>query len=629
MTHPDDPGVRQSVAPTPDDVIRLREQLTASERRAAALAELTALMSEGRDPLELAQRGVELTARTTRSDGAFVYLWDKETELLVLRAATEGHQRNHLGRVRLRMGEGVTGWVALMRQPVVIPERPWDDPRFKPFPDLREHTFRSMLAVPIVAPGEEVLGVFTLYSVRPHAFLDSDVSLATEVGSLLANGLMQAETVTQLRVQSAAAQFLRDLPDNAWGSLDECVTVMAAYCLADLEADVCVVEVTTDHSQPQTAIHGVSASAAFREEHAPALPHGKLTRSSVLKLLTDTGLDRLRIPLGAAAPIGAVTCYRRRRFGPDDETLLEGIGAQIAAGTLSLYGNERVRPLLDELYTAPDPATTEAILRRYGWKPRPTWATAIQITAGDPGAFHVPDDERIRTALGDVLAGGVSEYILLGTGPRLLALAWGDPAARDRLAGRLERLAAQPSVQLTAGLSPIAATTAELHHAIRHANYCGRWADLIGPRHGGVVKYEDIAHLRLLPTVVVQRSSEIRRLLKSLGRIVRYDLDNSTELAQTLDSLLTHSGSAAKASSELFIHRNTLRQRIQRVEELIGEPPEEFTDWISAGVAIRIARESEAQLRDDANGPMTACPLGVLSIGSDCCGLPSNCVHNR
>ncbi len=64
-------------------------------------------MNEGRDPLALAQRGVEVTARATRAAGAFVYLWDRDTDQLVLRAATAGFHQGHIGRVRRRMGEGV------------------------------------------------------------------------------------------------------------------------------------------------------------------------------------------------------------------------------------------------------------------------------------------------------------------------------------------------------------------------------------------------------------------------------------------------------------------------------------------------------------------------------------------
>lgn len=605
------------------DLDGLRELLAASERRAATFADLTALMNEGRDPLALAQRGVEVTARATRAAGAFVYLWDRDAEQLVLRAATAGFHQAHIGRVRLRMGEGVTGWVALMRQAVTIADAPYKDPRFLPFPGLRETAFQSMIAVPIVAPGEDVLGVFTLYANDKHFFHASDVSLATEVGALLASGLVQAETVDQLKVQSAAAQFLRELPDEAWGSLERCLGAMATLCVNDLDADICIVEVTTDHSQPGIGNHGLSISERFREEYRGVLTGKRLDRAYVMSLVGELDLQRLRIPLGAAAPIGAVTCYRQRRFTRSDETLLEGLGAQIAAGALSLYGMERARPVLDQLFAAPGSATSEAILKRFGWRSRQGWATVIraEIIGGD---VRSPTDDRVRELLHEVVGVHADDHVLLGGGTKFLAVCAGDAKARDAMVRRLAEVSTGRNVRLAAGVGPHAQDAAELHRSIRHASHCAHWAELTSPGGGATVTYEEVARLRLLPRAAVADAGALGRLIDSLVELVRYDLENGTELAHTLDVFLTNSGHAARSSAALFIHRNTLRQRIQRVEELIGHSPEDFEDWVTAGLAVRIVRESERDVAAAGRAPQ--CPHNVLTLGRACCGVPSNCV---
>lgn len=75
-----------------------------------------------------------------------------------------------------------------------------------------------------------------------------------------------------------------------------------------------------------------------------------------------------------------------------------------------------------------------------------------------------------------------------------------------------------------------------------------------------------------------------------------HDIENTTDLAETLDSFLTNSRAAAKSSAELFIRRNTLRQRIQRIEELIGRSPTDLEDWVTAGAAVRLIRESEKEI---------------------------------
>jgi GAF domain-containing protein len=572
------------------DLATLREALVFAERRAATLAELTALMSEGRDPLALAQRSVELTARATRAAGAFVYLWDRDAERLVLQAGTEGWQRAHLGRIKLRMGEGITGWSALMRRTVVIPKDHLKDPRSRPFPELHESSFKSMIAVPIVAPGEEVLGVFSLWAPTEDAFTSTDVNLASEVGSLLASGLIQAETVNQLRIQSAAARFLRDLPDEAWGSLDQCLRSMARQCGLHLEADVCMIELGTDRAYPHGATTAIVTAQRFRDAGELQMPDEDLDRGCLAQLLEPLGMQRLRIPLAAAAPIGAVTCYRLRPFTAEDELLLEAIGTQAAAGVLSLPGTERIRSAVSQLLSAPDPAATQRLLRRYGWQPQPATAVVIRIhpASGDPVD---QDDDRVQADLAGVLGADSRNVLLLGGQGHYLALAEGEAASREQLIRRISDLGCRPRMTLTAGVGPAFSAPEQAHAAIQRALAASQWAELAAQGGSAVVRYEDVGHLRRLPGTALEMSAPLKTLLDALDAVVRYDLDNGTDLAQTLDALLANGGSVARTSSELFIHRNTLRQRIQRIEELIGRSPEQFEDLIIAGMAARLVRK--------------------------------------
>jgi putative methionine-R-sulfoxide reductase with GAF domain len=578
------------------DLATLRESLVFAERRAATLAELTALMSEGRDPLALAQRSVELTARATRAAGAFVYLWDRDAERLVLQVGTEGWQRAQLGRIQLRMGEGVTGWSALMRQTVVIPKDHLKDPRSRPFPELHESSFKSMIAVPIVAPGEEILGVFSLYAPTEDAFTSPDVNLASEVGSLLASGLIQAETVNQLRIQSAAARFLRDLPDEAWGSLRQCLHSMARQCALHLEADVCMIELATDRAHPHGATTAIVTTQRFRDEHGAGVPDEDLDRGCLAQLLEPLSMRRLRIPLAAAAPIGAVTCYRLRQFTPEDELLLEAIGTQAAAGVLSLSGTERTRPAVSELLSAPNLATTQRLLRRHGWQRQPASAIVLRIHPASAGEAVDQDDDRMRAALVDVFGADNRNFLLLGGQGHYLALAEGEPASREALIQRIGDLGRRPRMRLTAGIGPASAPE-QAHAAIQQALVASRWAELAASGGSAVVRYEDVAHLRQLPGTALEMSAPLKTLLDALGAVVRYDLDNGTDLAPTLDALLANSGSVTGTSSELFIHRNTLRQRIQRIEELIGQSPEHFEDAVIAGLAARLVNRARKQPR--------------------------------
>lgn len=614
------------------DLEALRRALAASERRAATLAELTALMSEARDPLALAQRAVELTARATKADGAYIYLWDRDDERLVLRVATDGWQQRAVGAIRLRLGEGLAGWSALMRQPVRVPKDPTLDPRFQPFPDLRETSFHSMVAVPIVAPGEEVLGVFALYAHDEESFRDPDVSLATEVGALLASGLVLAETLIKLQVQSAAARFLRDLPDDAWSSLDRCLRVMAGNCAVDLDADLCLLEVTTDRTVAQGHLHVVATAERFDEAHPEVVRAGGHNKAALGQLIEPLGLSRLRIPLGVAAPIGAITVYRSRRFTSEDEVLLEAIGAQIAAGALSLIGSERIRPVRDRLFAAPDPDSTEQLLLGLGWKRRTTTPVVLRLRS-DSSAGSTPRDEPARELATDALNQPGRRVELLGeAGQYLVLVETPNLGSRSDLINQLNELGRRAGVRLSAGIGPAASSLKDIHRALRQATLASQWALLAAGSDPLVVGFEDIAHLRMVPAAALGMSDSLRTLLGMLGAVVNYDLENGTDLAQTLEAFFANSGSVARASEALFIHRNTLRQRIQRIEELIGQSPETFEDWISAGLAARLVRMSKAEIGQAPSARSPArCPSGVSTIGKACCGYATACVvipHN-
>lgn len=615
-----------AVAATPpvQDVEKLRSLLVAAERRAKTLYELTALMNEGRNPLELAQRSVELTARATRADGSFIYLWNADLERLVLRVATEGWQKAFLGRIQLRIGEGITGWSALMRQTVVVNQAPLQDPRAIEFPELRESAFKSMIAVPILEPGGEVLGVFSLYAGHENAFTTpADINLASEVGALLASGLVQAETLGRLRTQSAVARFLADLPIDSYVSLERCLDVVAGRVAGHLEADVCVIELTENWGEASGRA-AVVVDPAFADQHH--LDPDRLDRAELAELAQRDGLARLRIPLGAAHPAGALTCYRSRRFTAQDTDLAEAISAQAAAAITSLLGRDVVAPILDRLLEPADAESVERLLTGLGWRPGPTRIFAVRTHLSSPA--DITQARRIRAELrsfadeypGSIAVSGGQDDLLFISGSSLSR----PPDAE--FSARIASLCTRPGIHITAGSGPMARTASMLHPSLGHALTASRWAELAGSN-GAVVDYADIAHLRLLPRIALGMSVELRGVVDALSGLVTYDLAQGTDLAKTLDCFVTNRGSVTKTSAQLFIHRNTLRQRLRRIEDLTGQSPEEFDNWVTAGLAARMIEQSEGELAHagPSHGERPRCPRGVVTVGASCCGLVRSC----
>ena len=67
----------------------------------------------------------------TGSDACLVYLCDNASNEIVLRASQLPHDAE-IGKVRMKMGEGITGWVAVHNSVVALPRNAAHDSRFNP-----------------------------------------------------------------------------------------------------------------------------------------------------------------------------------------------------------------------------------------------------------------------------------------------------------------------------------------------------------------------------------------------------------------------------------------------------------------------------------------------------------------
>ncbi|MFN7925393.1 MAG: GAF domain-containing protein [Bryobacteraceae bacterium] len=132
-----------------------------------------------------------LTVQVTACDACLVYLLDKEEQEIVLRASQVPHA-SELGQLRMKMGEGVTGWVAEHKEPVSLTSNAAADPRFKTFGALVEDTYEAFLSVPLVSGGE-VIGVVNVHHRKQHAHTEEEISLASFVGEQMGIAIARAK----------------------------------------------------------------------------------------------------------------------------------------------------------------------------------------------------------------------------------------------------------------------------------------------------------------------------------------------------------------------------------------------------------------------------------------------------
>lgn len=161
----------------------------------------------------------------------------------------------------------------------------------------------------------------------------------------------------------------------------------------------------------------------------------------------------------------------------------------------------------------------------------------------------------------------------------------GDPAA-GQVRARLEVLAAAAGGRrLVCGFSLRASGAAGLLAALSEARQARTLAEL-RPGAAAVLATDEIdSHALLLATV----PDDVRRTFRSrvLGPVLDYDERHGSDFVPTLEAFLEASGSWTQCARHLHVHVNTLRYRIQRIEELTGRSLARLEDRVDFFLALR------------------------------------------
>jgi signal transduction histidine kinase len=148
----------------------------------------------------------------TGADACFVHVVDRDAEELLLMGAAPAEFDEVAGTIRLRLGEGLAGWVARYGEATAV-ENKWEDSRYRYIPALRGEEFQSMASVPLRRPAG-VVGVLNVHSRQPQFFSEEDVARLGEVASLLAGIVENAVLYDRLATREA------DLERSAAGMIE-------------------------------------------------------------------------------------------------------------------------------------------------------------------------------------------------------------------------------------------------------------------------------------------------------------------------------------------------------------------------------------------------------------------------
>jgi GAF domain-containing protein len=509
---------------------------------------------------------VELVTEATGCHACFVYLRDGDR--LRIRAASRIYA-HVVGKVEFALDEGLTGWVARTGEPAFIREDALSDPRMKYVPELEEEHFQSMVAVPMPARSGEVLGVVVLHTVAPREFDEGVLNFLVHTASLVAGAIENAGLYEETRLRVDALTNLAALSESivAVDGREELYRVVTAGVRRLLGCDASQLWLRDGEDGPLELV-------AFD-------PPG---------VLPDPHVES-RAPLrDDRQEVGALVAVRSgvRTFPAQHQELLQAVANQAA---LALRNAEHIERLTAEnlvraLFEALDEGAldiAEARARAAGCDlDRPHVFIHARPVAGGGEPRPWPEvAERVETRLRTLEAGALVDPgrdALRGLLPLPAGAQAGD-------VGALRELAVSEGVAI--GMSAVRSGGEGAPESLRQAQDAGAIARALTPG-GGALAYEGLGAYRYLVHLALDDVPH-DRLCEAVERLLDYDERRETQLLGTLEQYLADRRVGTTTARKLFIHANTLRQRLERIQKLT-ELDLATEDLLSLELAVKLVR---------------------------------------
>lgn len=148
------------------------------------LEEISMLASSDYDLNGVLQSVVEKTAKRLGVDVSSIYLWDGKELVLT---ATTSFRKEAIGKVRLKLEEGITGSAAKEGKPIIVKDVS-KDPRYKRFAELREQEYTTMLSHPIIHKGE-LFGVLNVQTIAPKDFQEDEIYFVSVIANMILSAI--------------------------------------------------------------------------------------------------------------------------------------------------------------------------------------------------------------------------------------------------------------------------------------------------------------------------------------------------------------------------------------------------------------------------------------------------------
>ena len=543
-----------------------------ADRNADVLVEIISTVASSLDLDEVLKAVVTLLSDASAVHACFVYLVDPSGERLVLAAADEPYAR-HVGQIVMERPEGLAWWAAEHREPAFIRDNLLDDPRTKYVPELEEERFQSLLCVPILARDGSVIGVISAHTEAPREFTEAEVAFLVSSASLVAGAIENARSYTETRARVNELEQLTESAEAiaAAETLDELLPTVAARARALLGATAAHLYLL----EPGSEELEWQASDPPRDEPRPPIGLAALGP----ELARGGRASRVSVPLVASEELLGLLVAE----GTSSVDLARALASQTAVGIKKIQLIERlteknlIKDFFEELAGGRATGDLEGRAARLG---------------SDLDTPHVvliaePADDALERALAAVAPGSLFDR----REHSLRALLVVPPAGVERLLEDVKRAHAKLGHPVAIGLSSVCVGAASYATGFDEARQAVLGTAVVS-RVPAVVSYEELGPYKYLLRVALEGGVR-DATAEAVARLAEYDRERGASLLHTLEEFLRRRGSISATSEALYVHQNTLRQRLRRIAEISGLDLRS-DDWLAVELAVKMVRLREA-----------------------------------
>jgi hypothetical protein len=551
-------------------------QQEARDDRYRALLDTVADITSEEDPDRLLGGIADRARRLLRADVVYLWLAERNGEYASL-GATSGGMTSELLDLRVPAGKAMTGRIIDTGMPLIV-SRYFDDQNFLHYPEIDRVMDREKIVATVGVPlvnGSKRLGALIAANRDERAYTPADLdllhSLAGHAAISIERSRLSEETKNALQSLEAANRELARSNAESERATTAHFT-LSQVALAGGNIDNLVQEVVKIVGGQLAVFDPDGRLLADGGDFGGPTQPPELIRLATLARATQTAEGLVAIPILAAARLLGILYYQADGALANPDIQILERAAVVAALLLLLAEAEvgaagfRRDDFIDDLLSG-DEAAGRLIHR----------AAQLRMELRQPYTIHVvraPLQQRRLAYLADEAAktrgglAGQSHLLQRGNKPSVVALIPGnDPRSNsEELSSAIARAGrVTPSV---AGAGP----TREVSGVRELFDEAVTCSDAMERIQSGAMSgtLDDLGFIGL---VLSNRPNVDRFVQTMLAPVGRYDAAHHTDLMSTLEALLSTDGSPTAAAEALHVHVSTVKQRMQRLKDLLGD------DW--------------------------------------------------